>query len=166
MEHGTKKQSSEIERLLHRTIKKVSEDIENLHMNTAVSSLMILLNEMEGLEIENWKLKINSKKVFLLLLAPFAPYIAEELWQTLGEKGSIHAQPWPKFDAKKMKEDTFQLVVQVNGKVRTVIEAPCSISQNEAEQLALSSERVIKVMNGMRPARIIYVPGKLVNFVL
>ena len=127
---------------------------------------MILLNEMESLEIENWKLEIDSKKKFLLLLAPFAPHIAEELWQTLGEKKGIHAQPWPKFDKKKVQADTFGLVVQVNGKVRAVIDTSTIILQSEAETLALSDQRVIKALDGKKPARMIYVPGKLINFVL
>ncbi|TSC70408.1 MAG: leucyl-tRNA synthetase, partial [Parcubacteria group bacterium Gr01-1014_70] len=155
-----------LERILHQTIKKVSEDVENLRMNTAVSSLMILLNEMESLEIDNWKLEISCKKTFLQLLAPFAPHVTEELWQSLGEKKSIHTQPWPQFDKKKIKKDTFMLVVQVNGRVRAIIEVSAGISQSEAEQLALSHERVINQLDGKKPARIIYVPGKLINFVL
>lgn len=158
-EHGTKKQSADTERLLHQTMKKVSEDIENLRMNTAVSSLMVLLNEMGNSEID-------SKKKFLLLLAPFAPHIADELWQMLGEKKSIHTQAWPKFDKKKAQAGTFGLVVQVNGKVRAVIDASTGMLQNDAETLALSDQRIIKQIDGKKPTRVIYVPDKLINFVL
>ncbi|TSC70839.1 MAG: leucyl-tRNA synthetase, partial [Parcubacteria group bacterium Gr01-1014_70] len=165
---NTSPKEKHLQYAVHQTIKKVSEDIEHLRMNTAVSALMILLNEMEKLSARGGSAsggEIRCKKIFLLLLAPFAPHIAEELWKMLGEKKSIHVQPWPKFDAQKIKADTFQLVVQINGKVRAVLEAPQGISQSEAERLALSNERVIKAMNGRRPLRIIYVWDKLINIV-
>ena len=166
--------NKKVELLLHQTIKKVSDDIENLRMNTAVSALMILLNEMEKLEISpgvtGMKFEIDCKKKFLLLLAPFAPHIADELWRTLGEKSantqSIHTQLWPKFDKKKTQTDTCGLVVQVNGKVRAVIDASTGISQNEAESLALFDQHIIKTLDGKKPRRVIYVTGKLINFVL
>ena len=110
-----KTENSKLERLLHQTIKKVTEDIENFHFNTAISSLMILLNEMEkyeSLEIDNWKL-------FIKLLSPFTPHIAEEIWQSvLGKKTSIHLEKWPVFDDSKTIENSFKLIVQINGKTR------------------------------------------------
>jgi len=152
-----------LETLLHKTIKKVSEDIENLRMNTAVSALMVLLNEMEAdaEEISNEVIKI-----FLRLLAPFTPHIAEELWHSLGEKKSIHVYSWPQYDEEKIKEDMFQLVIQVNGKVRATMEAAAGISKEEAEQLALAHERVIKALDGKKPEKVIYVAGRLVNIVV
>ncbi len=155
-----------IEQLLHQTIKKVSEDIENLRINTAVSSLMILLNEMEKSEIRNPKFEMSCKKTFLRLLAPFAPHIAEELWQKSGGKKSVHLEPWPKFDKTLITEDIITLVVQVNGKMRATLKASIGISQKEVERLAFADVRVIKALDGKHPARVIYVPGKLINFVL
>src|SRR3989344_5592517 len=156
-----KSENKKLDQVLHQTIKKVSEDIENLRMNTAVSSLMILLNEMEK-EQEN--IQHTTYNLFLKLLAPFAPHIVEELWGVLGEKKSIHTQPWPRFDKKKAQEDVFGLVVQINGKVRAVINTSTGISQNEAERLVLlSDERVIKTLDGKKPRRVIYVPDKLIN---
>ena len=158
-----KSENKKLDQVLHQTIKKVSEDIENLRMNTAVSSLMILLNEMEK-EQEN--IQHTTYNLFLKLLAPFAPHIVEELWGVLGEKKSIHTQPWPRFDKKKAQEDVFGLVVQINGKVRAVINASTGILQDEAERLVLlSDERVIKTLDGKKPRRVIYVPDKLINFV-
>ena len=158
-----KSENKKLDQVLHQTIKKVSEDIENLRMNTAVSSLMILLNEMEK-EQEN--IQHTTYNLFLKLLAPFAPHIVEELWGVLGEKKSIHTQPWPRFDKKKAQEDVFGLVVQINGKVRAVINTSTGISQNEAERLVLlSDERVIKTLDGKKLRRVIYVPDKLINFV-
>ena len=144
----------------------MSEDIESLRMNTAVSALMILLNEMEKTE----NVQRETYSVFLWLLAPFAPHIAEELWQMIGGKSaswrSIHTQPWPQYDEEKIKEETFQLVLQVNSKVRGTVEAPMGISKEEAEQLALSHERVIKSLDGKTPKKVVFVPGRLVNVVI
>ena len=154
--------NGKLETLLHQTIKKVSEDIENLRMNTAVSSLMILLNEMEK---ERESLQLTAYSLFLKLLAPFAPHIAEELWATLGEKKSIHTQLWPKFDKKKAQAETFELVVQVNGKVRDTFPVPRGTSREELERLARERERVMKALDNKQPARVIYVPEKLINIV-
>ncbi len=147
---------------LHKTIKKVTEDIENFKFNTAISAMMILVNELEkekSLKIENWKLIIK-------LLAPFAPHITEEIWRKLGHKKSIFLEPWPKYDPKKIKEEIFELVVQINGKVRDKTEAKRGISQKEAEQLTLNRENVKRYINGKRVQKIIFVPDKLINIVI
>ena len=160
---NTKQANPKIEKLLHKTIKKVSEDIENLRFNTAVSALMVLVNEMfagkEGLTKDNLK-------TLLLLLAPFAPHLAEELWGRLGQKNSIHLQGWPKYDPRLIKEDTFILVVQVSGRVRDKVEALSGISEKEARDLAISSERVKKWVEGKTIKKVVFVQDKLINIVI
>ena len=148
-------------RALNKTIKKVGEDIEEFHFNTAVSALMVLLNEMEkvGASSENFS-------VFLKLLAPFAPHLAEELWSRLGNKASIHFEPWPKYDPKLVEENTFELIIQINGKVRDKFEVPVNISQSEAERLTLAREKVKLALENRKPRKIIFVPRRLVNIVV
>jgi leucyl-tRNA synthetase len=155
-------ESREAASLLHKTIKKVTEDIENFHYNTAVSALMILLNGLEknGAGAE-------AKEIFLKLLAPFAPHIAEEIWMSILKKEtSIHKKDWPSYDPSLIQEDTFILVVQINGKLRATLEAPFDIDEAEAEKLALNHDRIKALLGERNPRRIIYVPKKLVNIVL
>jgi leucyl-tRNA synthetase len=148
--------------LLHKTIKKVTEDIEALKFNTAISALMILLNEMEKqplLEIRNWEIVIK-------LLASFAPHISEELWHQLGHKDSIHIQSWPKHDSEKIKENVFNLVVQINGKVRDIFEVETGISKEKVELLTLKRENVKKWIKGKLIRKVIFVENKLINIVI
>jgi len=160
--------SEDSEKLFHQTIKKVTEDIESLRYNTAISQLMILLNKLEELAI----IPLETFENFLKLLAPFAPFVTEELYQkfkknrAFGRKKSIHLQPWPKFDPKKIKESNFQLIVQVDGKVRASLLAPIGISQTEAQRLAKKQVNVLKYINDKNPRKVIFVPNKLINFVL
>ncbi len=151
-----------IERLLHKTVKKVTEDIENLRFNTAISSLMILVNEVS---VNKEQLTEKNLKTLLLLLVPFAPHLTEELWQRLTYKNSIHTQSWPKYDSKLIKEETFTMVIQVNGKVREKIEVDADISEEKAKKLALSQEKIKKWLGGKKVKKIIFVPGKLINIV-
>lgn len=159
-----------IDKLLHKTIKKITEDLENLRFNTAISSLMILVNEIGKLE----KIKESKFKVLILLLAPFAPYLVEELWQTcilktpfsrFSIEKSVHHQAWPKYNPKLTKEETITLVIQVNGKIRERIEAKINISQKEAEELALTSPKIKKWLINKEIKKIIFVPNKLINIV-
>jgi len=148
--------------LLHKTIKKVTEDIENLHYNTAISALMILLNGFE----ENGAANENFKK-FLKLLAPFAPHIAEEIWrENLKHETSIHIEPWPEYDPKLLVEDMVTIVFQVNGKVRDTIKMAVSVTKEEAEAAALANEGVKRAMGTAAPKKVIYVDKKLVNIVV
>lgn len=180
----SKIQNSKLERLLHQSIKKVTEDIENLRYNTAISQLMILLNEME----KTGNLQAASYKLFLKLLAPFAPHLAEELWRQLNPKPyalnpryraqnapyterlparySIHNQPWPKHDPKLVKEDIITLIIQINGKVRDKIETRAGIQEQEARTLAFSREKIKKWTEGKEIKKAIFVPGKLINIVI
>lgn len=151
--------NDDLERLLHKTIKKVSEDIETMDFNTAISQMMIFVNKAEAI----------SKQVlakFLLVLAPFAPHLAEEMWQELGNKDSIFKENWPDYDQKLIKDDNINLVIQVNGKVRDMLSVPAGISEAEAKKLALASEKVRKYLDGQEPKKIIFVKGKLVNLVV
>ncbi len=151
------------DRALHRTIKKVSEDIENLGYNTAISALMILLREFEGNPAIVSKAQFGE---FLKLLAPLAPYIAEELWTNLGNKKTIHLEKWPAYNPKLIKENTFELVVQVNGKFRATVFAEAGIGEKEASGLALKAPAVVNYLSGKAIKKTIFVPGRLINFVL
>ncbi|MBI2041866.1 MAG: leucine--tRNA ligase [Candidatus Nealsonbacteria bacterium] len=156
-------QNFEIQKLLNKTIKKVTEDIENFRFNTAVSALMILINELSQ---KTYKLDHGSMSTFLLLLAPFAPHMAEELWHSAGNKDSIHNQEWPRYDLKLIEEEKINLIVQINGKVRDKIEAPSGISEKEASDLVIGNEKIKKWLQGKEIKKIIFVPGKLINLVI
>ncbi|MBU6500732.1 MAG: class I tRNA ligase family protein [Patescibacteria group bacterium] len=146
----------------HRAVKKVTEDIESLHYNTAISALMILLNEFEKEGIAP-----EEKVGFVKLLAPFAPHMAEEIWrEVLGHKTSIHKEMWPEYDEKLIKEESFTLVIQINGKVRASVEVPIDISENRAKETALGNERVCALLDGKELKKVIYVPKKLINIVV
>ncbi len=156
------KENEKILRILHKTIKKVTQDIENFKFNTAISALMIFLNEAE-------KEKEIGKKTFekfLKLLSPFAPHIAEEIWKNLKNKKSIFLSSWPKYDPRLIKEEKIILVIQINGKVRDKIEVEANISKKKAEKLALSQKRIQKWLQGKEIKKVIFVPGRLINFVV
>ncbi len=151
-----------LQNLLHKTIKKVTEDIENFRFNTAISALMILTNEFEKAK----ELPAISYQTLLKLLAPLAPHIAEELWQKLGHKKSIFFEKWPRYNPELIKEEKVTLVIQVNGKVRDKIEIEHSFSEKEAKDLALGREKVKRWIEGKEIKKVIFVPGKLINFVI
>ena len=157
------KGSEELEKLRHKTIKKVTEDIERLHYNTAISSLMEYVNE-----ISNGKGQLSNIYIetLLVLLAPFAPYFTEELWEQVVGAGSVHDQKWPVYNPKLIEEETIIIPVQVNGKVRAEIEVASNATEKEMEDAALVSEKVQKYLGGKQPKRVIAVKGKLVNIVV
>lgn len=162
-EHLEKKNDTgEIESLVHKTIKKVAEDIEDLKFNTAISQLMILANAMEKHD------EISKKhfELFTILLCPFAPHITEEIWENLGRNKSIHITAWPAYEPKLIKEKEIELVVQVNGKIRDKIKVPADISETDAKQIALGSEKIQKWLEGKEPRKVIFVKGKLVSIVI
>lgn len=154
--------SEEFNRVLHKTIKKVSEDLDTFHFNTAVSALMIFVNEATRLS----KIPHTTFAKFLTLLAPFAPHLAEELWEKLGNKKSIHLEAWSEFDAKLAADEKINLVIQVNGKLRDTIEVAADISKEDAIALAKKSEKAAKWIEGKEIQNEIFVPGKLVNLVV
>lgn len=147
--------------VVHETIKKVGEDIEAFKFNTVVSALMILLNQ-----IENKKISRETKEIFLKLLAPLTPHIAEELWHELGNESSIHTSAWPAFDATLVEKDLFMVVIQVNGKMRGQIETSKNITKEEIERLALLHEKVKLYTEGKMIKKVIYIPGKIINIVV
>ena len=151
---------SETVRLTHKTVKKVSEDIESLSYNTAISALMILLTQMEKAQSS------FADVAFLLMLAPFAPHITEEIFELRGSKESIHKAPWPKYNPAMIQDETFELVIQINGKVRDMVEAPIDITEEAARSLALAREKVKTLLSGTAPKKIIFVPKRLINIVV
>jgi len=156
----------DLERLMHQTIKKVSEDIENFKFNTAISALMILVNELE--KEKEIPLTLYSK--FLILLSPFAPHLCEELWEKIGNSESIFSpssrQKWPEYDNAKIREEKIELVIQINGKVRDRAPVAADISEEEAKKMALGREKIKKWTGGKKAKKIIFVPRKLVNIVV
>ncbi len=149
--------------LLNKTIKKVGDDIEAMKFNTAVSSLMILVNSFY--ETPENVSKDNIKNL-LIILSPFAPHLAEELWERLKFKGLASQQAWPKFDEKLVGSEKIFMMVQINGKVRDKIEAAAGISQKEAEELVMKSEKVKNWIVGKQIKKVIFVPNKLINIVI
>ncbi len=154
--------TEEIESLRHKTIKKVTEDIDDLKFNTCISQLMILANAFEKQE----RISKDHFETFVILLAPFAPHIAEELWANLGHTGSIHVYEWPASDPALIRDKEIELVVQVNGKVRDKIRVNAEISEEEMRSIALSSTKVTRWFEGKEPRKIIIVKEKLVSIVL
>jgi leucyl-tRNA synthetase len=154
--------SPDFERLYHQTVQKVGEDIENLRFNTAIAQLMIFVNEA---------MKLNEKprqllEQFVLLLSPFAPHLAEELWQRLGHTNTLAYEPWPTYDPAKTIEETVEVVFQVNGKVRSKVHVALNTDEQQLEQMALNDTHVKRHVDGKRIARTIVVKNKLVNFVV
>jgi leucyl-tRNA synthetase len=158
----TKIQSPSYEMALNVAIKKVTDDIENFGFNTAVSAMMICLNEMEKAEA----VSARDFKSFLQLLAPFAPHVAEEIWHELGEKKSIHLSGWPTYDASKLESDMVTVMIQVNSKNRAEVMVVRDITEEEITVFALSLERIQAAIAGATPKKIIYVKGRIVNIVI
>jgi leucyl-tRNA synthetase len=149
-------------KILHKTIKKTQDDMEQYSFNTSVSSFMICVNELSSL-------KCNKKAILeplAILVSPYAPHIAEELWQLMGNNDSIINARFPVFDESHLAEDNFEYPVSINGKVRTKLSLPASLSREDIEQAALQDEQVLKWTNGNQPKKVIVVPGKIVNIVL
>ncbi|MBU1177781.1 class I tRNA ligase family protein, partial [Patescibacteria group bacterium] len=150
------------QKVLHQTIKKVTEDIEGFGFNTAIAQMMILVNELSSQE----KIAKETYSTFVVLLAPFVPHIAEELWEKLGYSNSIFQEKWPDYDPKLIKEDTIELVIQINGKVRDKMSVKVGIIEEEALKLAQSSEKVKKHLGDSEIKKVIFVPDKLLSLVI
>jgi len=160
---GRKKSDVEIEKAVHKLNKKIDEDLEAMKFNTAISAFMELVNFY--LKEKNRVGKDVLERA-LILFAPFAPHFAEELWQKLGHKDSIHKQKWPKYDPRLIKEEFITLVIQVNGRVRDKIEVEAGISEKKAKELALLSKKIQNWISGKKIKKIIFVPKKLINIVI
>ena len=150
-----------MERIYHQTVKKVTEDYDNLHFNTAISQMMVFVNE--GYKAE----KISKEFIegFVKLLYPITPHLGEELWRKLGHEDTITYEPWPTYDESKLVEEEVEVVIQVMGKVRAKITVPKDISKEELEKEALNNERIQQWIEGKTIRKVIVVPGKLVNIV-
>lgn len=149
-------------RLLHQTIKKVGDDIETFDFNTAISAMMIFVNHLSK---QNNRSKAAIEKL-VLILAPFAPHIAEELWEKLGHKDSLVYEPWPEYDKELIKEKEIELAVQVNGKIKDRIVVSADADEEQIKQKALSNEKVAAAMAGKEPKKVIVIKSRLVNIVM
>ena len=149
-------------RVLHRTIKKITDDIERLSFNTAVSSYMICVNELTDLKCRKRAILSN----LVVLIAPYAPHMAEELWSLLGNRDSVTIARFPEFNEQFVIENTFKYPVSFNGKTRFIMELPVDLPVAEIEKAALESKESEKWLQGKPPRKVIIVPGKIINIVL
>jgi leucyl-tRNA synthetase len=154
--------SSDIETVLHQTIKKVTEDLESFKFNTAISSLMIMNNEMRKEE----KVSKEVFSCFVKMLACFAPHFAEEMWEKIGNKPSVLKEEWPKYSEEKTKEEQVSVVIQVNGKVRDTVKVNQGATEEEVKPVSLESEKVKKWVKKEDIKKTIFVKDKLINFVI
>lgn len=152
-----------VKKSLHKTIKKVNNDIINFSFNTAISSMMILVNDIEK---NNNEISVDDYKQFLKLLAPFAPHITEEIWEMLGERGSIHLSEWPSYDPLLVVDDTITLGVQVNGKVRAEIEIDIDEAEESVKHKVLEIPEIIKWVGDSEIKKFIYIPNKIISIVI
>ena len=170
-----------LQRKLHQTIKRVSDDFQGRwHFNTSIAAIMELVNELYAFEtrVENVaagdspakavpvSLLADIQRTLALLLAPFAPYLAHELWEMLGEKGSLLRAPWPEYDRALAKEEEIELPVQVNGKLRSRIVVPADAADDLVRERALADEKIVTLIAGKQIVKVIVVIGKLVNIVV
>jgi len=158
-------ESVNLKRKLHQTIKKVGEDIARMKFNTAVAAMMEFVNVWQE---ENSGLTKEDTGKFLQILAPFAPYLTEELWERLGNNFSIHATNWPEYDEALIREEMATVVVQINGKLREklTVSNENREAKDQIEKLAKENERVRKYLADKKIKKVIFVPGKLINFVV
>jgi leucyl-tRNA synthetase len=153
--------SLELNKLVHKTAHKVASDIEELNFNTAISALMILVNEIYKQNTHS----LQVLKSLVLMLAPFAPHLCEEIWQRLGQQGLVSLAPWPEIDPSLLKEDSISLAVQVNGKKRGLVEISPSAEESEALELAQQLEPVKNAIGDASIRKVIYVQGKILNII-
>jgi leucyl-tRNA synthetase len=158
--------------VMHRSIKGVTLDTERFHFNTAISRIMELVNQLYQYTGEHTQEEYNCSvlntvsKNLIILLAPFAPHLSEELWEKIGEKPSIFDQKWPVYDEKYLLQNEIDWVIQINGKIRERIKGPIDLSGEEAEKFALESGRIPDLIKEKQIRKIIIVPKKLINIVI
>ena len=155
--------TEDLDQAVHRSVKAITADMEDIGLNTAIAKLMSLVNDFSKL---GGPVPRASAETFLKMLAPIAPFISEELWHRYGNKDSIHLERWPEFDESLAALDVVTIVLQVKGKVRDTVEVLASISEEEMKSLALANPKVAAHLNGAEPKRVIVVPGRLVNVVI
>jgi leucyl-tRNA synthetase len=158
----------ETKRAVHKTLKKVTEDIDHMHFNTAISAMMILVKQLGQLKA----VPREAAKTFALMLSPFAPHLGEELWQRLhGPSGpkwttSLAYEPWPQFDPELVKESLAEIGVQVNGKLRGVITLPIDADEAKAREMAMADDKISVFVVGKALKKVVYVKGKILNFIV
>jgi len=145
---------------LHKTIKKVTKDIDSMDFNTAVAQMMIFINMIQQKGCSR-----DSFAKFLQVLAPFAPHLSEELWENLQGKSSLFLSEWPEYDEEKTIEQTVEIAIQVNGKLRETIKTKPDIKEEELKEKVLQLEKVKKFVHGQEIKKVIYVKGRLINIV-
>ena len=161
--------NADLARATHKTIRRVERDVESFKFNTALAGLMEFSNtlnsawEAKNVDSAAWNEAIDK---LLVLLAPMAPHITEELWERSGHATSIHNEPLPEFDAELAADEMIELVVQVNGRVRAKVEMPVDVSEDDAREAAMAAENVQRHTVGKQVVKTIYVPGRLVNIVV
>jgi leucyl-tRNA synthetase len=153
--------SDEAQRVLHKTIRAVTADIEALSFNTAIARMMEFVNYFTK-QSQRPKSVLES---FVLLLSPFAPHLSEELWRALGHPESLAYERWPKFDPELARDELIEIPIQIRGKVRTKIQVPPGTTKDELERAARCDDRVVELLHGMTVQKVIVVPDRLVNFV-
>jgi len=163
------KERKDLRRKVHQTLQSVTHDFEQFEFNTIISALMELMNEMVdfknhgGWDTDEWR---EAVEIYVRMMAPITPHIAEELWERLGKPYSVHTQDWPRVDQAATEEEEFTLVIQVNGRLRDKVNVPVGIDKEKAQEIALASENVQNFMNDKAPKKVIYVPGRLINVVV
>ncbi|OIN96533.1 leucine--tRNA ligase [Candidatus Desantisbacteria bacterium CG1_02_38_46] len=155
-------ENQRILRKLHHTIKKVTEDIERFHFNTAIASIMELINTVQ----QSSPIRKEILETIVLLLSPFVPHICEEMWESMGNKPSIFNQSWPKYNPELIKEEETLIIIQVNGRVRDKMLVPSGISEEDVRKMVLNREKVRKWTGGKTIENIIFIPDKLINIVV
>lgn len=153
--------SRDQERLLHQTIQKVKADTDTLNFNTAISQLMVFVNEFGKAEARNQA----AMEAFVLMLAPYAPHVAEELWRVLGHNDTLTHEPYPRFDLEKAREEEVEILVQVNGKPKARLNLPADADEETMRERALADDQVTAAIGGATVRKVIAVPGRLVNIV-
>ena len=152
----------ETKRAVHKAVKKVTEDIEHLRFNTAISAMMILIKHLGGLPA----VPREAAKTLALLVSPFAPHLGEEMWQRLGAKDTLAYEPWPVFDAELVTDHVVEMGVQVNGKLRGTVQLPVGAAEDVARAEAMKDPRIAANVEGKTLKKVIYVPGKILNFIV
>ncbi len=154
--------SADMEKAMHKTIKKVGEDFERMKFNTAIAAMMALVNDFT----KKGSVTKGEYMTFITLLNPVAPHMTEELWQTYGGEGFLSIQPWPKYDEEKTVDDEVEIVVQINGKIRDKLTVPADIDKTGLEELALANDKIKAAAEGKTIVKVIAIPGRLVNVVV
>ena len=154
--------SPELEKAMHKTIKKVGDDYERMKFNTAIAAMMSLLNDIT----KKGSITKGEYKTFITLLNPVAPHMTEELWQMLGGEGLLSLTQWPKYDEAKTVDDEVEIVVQINGKIRDKMMVAAGLDRDALTEVALASDRIRELTDGKDIVKVIAVPGKLVNVVV